>query len=503
MSKAEDISAAYSEIEKAIGADYVTDKDFVKASYSRNVDPAFPDRWADLIVRPESPEEISDIVKIANKYKISITPRGGGADLVGGSTTDQGILLDLTRLNKIIEVDEDNFFVIVECGVTWASLLSELHPRGLTTGLIGPGSGYSATIGGGLSNASACGGSTKYGLVPDICHGVEVVLPNPQGTIIRTGSWANRHAKPLCRYGVSPDFTGLFMGDVGTMGIKTKAVLRLFPKAPYTSGRNYMLKEDNYDTLWQLMKKLRMEVNNNLSGCSAIPTQAIALMGRGGSSNFKFTGPLISVGLEAFDERIIEIQQEKVDKIMENDTTAFGPPAKNTPFHLQSLYHYFDAGISPVPGLVSCTTCHKIEINNLKPAMESNVEYDKEHREKLGLEDSGIFIPAAVLSLQLNGNLVIVGGFSGINDDAHQPTNMKIWHGKIRNQVKYGAAHYWLGESISQSITEAGAFSLDYTKFFKDMKKAVDPNFLLSPKKFHLLGYEDETMNNYSKNPLT
>ena len=199
MSKAEDINAAYTEIQEAIGSDYISDKDFVKASYSRNVDPAFPDRWADLIVRPESPEEISEIVKIANKYKIPITPRGGGADLVGGSTTDQGILLDLTRLNKIIEVDEDNFFVIVECGVTWAELLSELHPRGLTTGLIGPGSGYSATIGGGLSNASACGGSTKYGLVPDICHGVEVVLPNPQGTIIRTGSWANRHAKPHCR----------------------------------------------------------------------------------------------------------------------------------------------------------------------------------------------------------------------------------------------------------------------------------------------------------------
>ena len=119
------------------------------------------------------------------------------------------------------------------------------------------------------------------------------------------------------------------------------------------------------------------------------------------------------------------------------------------------------------------------------------------------MEDSGFFIPAGVLSLQLNGNLVIVGGFSGINDDEHRPINMKIWHGKIRNQVKYGAAHYWLGESISQSITEAGAFSLDYTKFFKDVKKAVDPNFLLSPKKFHLLGYEDETMNNYSKKPLS
>jgi hypothetical protein len=499
MSKAEDISAAYSEIQKAIGADIISDKDFVKASYSRNVDPAFPDRWADLVARPRSPEEVSEIVKIANKYKIPITPRGGGADLVGGSTTDSGILLDLTAMNKIIEVDEDNFFVIVECGVTWAELLSELHPRGLTTGVIGPGSGYSATIGGGLSNASACGGSTKYGLVPDNCLGVEVVLANPEGTIVKTGSWANRYAKPLCRYGVSPDFTGLFMGDVGTMGIKTKAVLRLYPYAPFTSSRYYMLKENNYETVWGLMKKLRMKVNNNLRDCFVIPKQTIQFQFNLGDGA---TGPLISVGLEAFDERIVEIQQEHVDKLMEDVATAFGPPAKNTPLQLKGLYHFFDGGISPAPGIGSCTTCHKIELTKIPKAIEVTTGYDVEHRKLLGMAVDDDSTPGFYLSLQQNGNVVLLCGFGGINDDEHRPKNMEVWHGKIRSQVKYGSAHYWLGESISQSITEAGAFTLDYTKFFKDMKKAVDPNFLLSPKKFHLNSYEDKAMEEYSKNPL-
>jgi hypothetical protein len=342
--------------------------------------------------------------------------------------------------------------------------------------------------------------------VPDICHGVEVVLPNPEGTIVKTGSWANRYAKPHCRYGVSPDFTGLFMGDVGTMGIKTKAVLRLFPLPPYTSSRSYILKENNYDTVWKLMKELRMQVNNNLQNCSAIPTETLAFMAQSpdysGLANFKPPGPMIQVSLSAFDEKIIDIQQGRVDKIMEDNTFPLGPAARNPPFNLQGLYHFFDGGISPTPGLVSCTTCHKIEITNLGPALDANVKHDMEHRVKLGLGTDGVFIPGMILSLQLNGNLVVVGGFSGINDDEHQENNMKVWHSKIRNQVKYGAAHYWLGESISQSITEAGAFSLDYTQFFKDMKKAVDPNFLLSPEKFHLKGYEDETMANYSKNPL-
>ncbi|MFX1408369.1 MAG: FAD-dependent oxidoreductase, partial [Promethearchaeota archaeon] len=156
MSKTRD---AYKEIESVIGSEFITDKDFMKAAYSRNVDPAFPDRWADMIVRPESTQEISEIVKIANKYKIHMVPRGGGADLVGGSVSKGGILLDLTRMNKIIEINEHDFYCEVECGITWGNLVSQLQSKGLTTGVLGPGSGFSATIGGGLSNSTAGFGS--------------------------------------------------------------------------------------------------------------------------------------------------------------------------------------------------------------------------------------------------------------------------------------------------------------------------------------------------------
>ncbi|TFF63646.1 MAG: FAD-binding oxidoreductase, partial [Promethearchaeota archaeon] len=71
------VKSAYKEIEVIVGPEFITDKDFMKASYARNVDPAFPDRWADIIVRPENSEDVSDIVKTANKYKIHMVPRGG------------------------------------------------------------------------------------------------------------------------------------------------------------------------------------------------------------------------------------------------------------------------------------------------------------------------------------------------------------------------------------------------------------------------------------------
>ncbi|MHA1378887.1 MAG: hypothetical protein ACTSRG_10945 [Candidatus Helarchaeota archaeon] len=69
---------------------------------------------------------------------------------------------------------------------------------------------------------------------------------------------------------------------------------------------------------------------------------------------------------------------------------------------------------------------------------------------------------------------------------------MNMWHKKVQAQVRYGGAHYWLGEAISQSIVESGAYTPDFLQFFKDIKKTVDPNFLLSPNKFHMYSYEED-----------
>ena len=105
-----------------------------------------------------------------------------------------------------------------------------------------------------------------------------MVLPNPEGTIIRTGSSANKYAKPFCRYGVSPDFTGLFMGDVGTMGIKTKASLKLYPNPPYRIRRNYMLLKNDYDLLFQVMNKCQNEIRDGLQDLYVAPLTVMRLL---------------------------------------------------------------------------------------------------------------------------------------------------------------------------------------------------------------------------------
>ena len=500
MSKVKD---AYKEIEDVIGPDYISDKDFMKAAYSRNVDPAFPDRWADIIVRPETTEEVSDIVKIANKYKIPIVPRGGGADLVGGAASEGGILMDLTRMNKILEINKDDYYIVVECGITWGALLSELLPMGYTTGNIGPGSGFAATIGGGLSNSTAGGGSTKYGLVPDVCLGVEVVLPNPEGTIIWTGSAANRYAKPFCRYGVSPDFTGLFMGDVGTMGIKTKAILRLFPDPQFKAVRSYLLNNEDYNGIFHLAHRIRNEIGDGLLGFMVLPSAFIQLLAMGSpiraTKRPRITGPHISVTLEALDQRILDIQLEKLEEIMLKEAKPFSYkelfPDMIIPaewkYNLNANFHFFQSYISPAPPKISCTTCHKVPISNVAEIVKKSVAFNVKHQKDFETGNyPGIF--ASMLYLLPNGNFVVLGGFSADNDDNTREKAMDTWHKKIRNQVRYGGAHYWLGESISQSIVEAGAYTPEYSQFFKDVKKSIDPNFLLSPRKFHMYSYEDD-----------
>ncbi|MFX0036532.1 MAG: FAD-binding oxidoreductase [Candidatus Hermodarchaeota archaeon] len=499
MSKIKEI---YKEIENIVGTDYITDKDFMKAAYSRNVDPAFPDRWADMIVRPESSEEISEIVKIANKYRIHMVPRGGGADLVGGSVSEGGILLDLTRMNNILEISETDFYCEVECGITWGQLISELHNKGLTTGVLGPGSGFSATIGGGLSNSTAGFGSTKYGLVPDICLGVEVVLPNINGTIIRTGSAVNRYAKPFCRYGAAPDFTGLFMGDVGTMGIKTKAFLRLFPETPFKAQRYYILHKNDYKKAYELMNILWKEVRDGLHDVLVVPIIVVQLLS-GMVENKplkrpKLKGPVFSILVEAMDERLLDIYLEKVDKIMKDDARPFewqeidldATLSKDWQFNLKYAYNYFNKYISVTPPKISCTTCHKIPLSSIPEAASASEIFDNKYRSEFPPQSISLF--ASVILLLPNGNCVIVGGFNADNVEEQRELSMKMWHKKLRHQVRYGGVHYWLGEAISQSIVEANAYTPDFIQFFKDIKRAVDPNFLLSPNKFYMYSYDHD-----------
>lgn len=174
----------------------------------------------DVVIKPGSAEEISEILKICNQYKIPVTPRGAGTGLSGGALPHLGgVLLSVERLNKIITIDERNLQVITEPGVITEVLQNAVKEKRLFYPP-DPSSRGSCMIGGNIAENSGGPKAVKYGVVKDYVLNLEVVLPT--GEIIWTGANVLKNATGY-------NLTQLIVGSEGTLGIVTKAVLKLIP----------------------------------------------------------------------------------------------------------------------------------------------------------------------------------------------------------------------------------------------------------------------------------
>ena len=181
-----------------------------------------------LAVRPQTQEQVADAVRIATTAGWAITQRGGGMSYTGGylPTQPNTVMLDLSGLNRIVSINEDDLVITVEAGVTWQQIWEALTPRGLRLPFFGTFSGSRATVGGGLSNGALFMGTARYGSAADIVVGMEVI--DGRSRRIQTGQTAFHNGRPGFRqYG--PDLTGLFVHDAGALGVKTLASLRMMP----------------------------------------------------------------------------------------------------------------------------------------------------------------------------------------------------------------------------------------------------------------------------------
>ena len=181
------------------------------------------------VVSPATRDEAVRVIQIGSDESISIVPRGGGLSYTGGYVTQDphSIILDTTRLARIIEINGDDQYVTVEAGVTWQVLDDAVAKHGLRVPQFGPASGRVSTVGGGLSQNTIFFGSATHGSVADHVLSLEVVLAD--GSRVNTGSGAIRAGQPFFRYH-GPDASGLFLGDCGAFGVKLSATLQLMPR---------------------------------------------------------------------------------------------------------------------------------------------------------------------------------------------------------------------------------------------------------------------------------
>ncbi|NOR24061.1 MAG: FAD-binding protein [Desulforhopalus sp.] len=175
----------------------------------------------DVVVYAGTTEEVSQVVKLANQWKVPVLPRGAGSGFTGGSLPIRGgIVLVLTKMDRIIDIDTENLIAEVEPGVVTAELQRQVEKLGLFYPP-DPASKEFCTLGGNVAECAGGPRCVKYGVTKDYILGLEVVTPT--GDIIRTGG---RTLKNVVGY----DLTKLFVGSEGTLGIATRIILKLLPK---------------------------------------------------------------------------------------------------------------------------------------------------------------------------------------------------------------------------------------------------------------------------------
>ena len=213
---------ARKKLQEAVGTENLLESDLDRFGYSYDSSsmPILPANKPDAVVRPSTTEEIAKVMMIASEYEIPVTARGAASGRTGGSVPLKGgLALSLERLNKIIELDEENMMVTAEAGVRTIDLYDHCAAKGLFFPP-DPASWKMSTIGGNVAENAGGMRAVKYGVTSDYVMGLEVVLAD--GTVLNTGGKA---IKNVTGY----DLTRLFTGSEGTLGIVTKALFKLIP----------------------------------------------------------------------------------------------------------------------------------------------------------------------------------------------------------------------------------------------------------------------------------
>lgn len=208
------------------------------------------------VLAPASAAEVANVIRAAARHGLHVVPRGGGVSYTSGYLSPdpaRAVVLDMRRIDAV-EVAPEDMYAVVGAGCTWAALDAVLARHRLRAAYWGPLSGSKATVGGAVGQNAIFWGSGTAGTAADNVLGLEVVTGS--GDVVRTGSLGVTGAAPFFRH-FGPDLTGIFTADAGALGIKTRVVLRLVPRAAVTAALSYTVRD--HQTLAALLSAVARE----------------------------------------------------------------------------------------------------------------------------------------------------------------------------------------------------------------------------------------------------
>lgn len=417
----------------------------------------------EVIVKPNSTKQISEILKTANEYKIPVVPRGGGTGLSGGALPIYGgICLSMEKFKSIIEIDEENFQAVVEPGVITQIFQEECEKKNLYYPP-DPASKGSSFLGGNLAECSGGPRAVKYGVTKDYVLGLEFVTPT--GEIINSGA---RVLKNVSGY----NLTQLIIGSEGTLGVITKIILKLIPLPRH--------------------KKVMLAAYNNIEDCA----KTVAKI---------FQSGITPSALELMEKSAMQAAERQLSKKFPNGDAEAQLLIEVDGNHEESL----DKDIETVAGIVTGCGAYDVllaedqqkmnEVWSLRRCIGEAVKSISEYKE----EDT--VVPRAKIPELIKGVKEISGKFGitticyGHAGDGNVHVNIlkdklddKTWEKNLDTAIREifkltvslgGTISGEHGIGYSQKEYLPIALGVEEIALMRNIKKTLDPNNIMNPGK--------------------
>jgi len=467
-----------SELEKAVGAENVYADEADRRCYSTDI------YWLsqlycyyglerplpDFIVLPGSGEQVSEVLKIANRHRIPVVPWSGGSGSMGGAVPSQGcILLDVKRMDKVVEVDDYSLTVTAEAGIVSQDLEWELNKLGYTYGHY-PASMYSACLGGMLAARSAGVMSTKYGKIEDMVLGLEVVLPT--GEIIETP------VSPRRTKAIGPDLAQLFVGSEGTLGVITKATLQIHHMPEERRFRAFLFK-DLHSGLEAVRKTLQRGVNPCVVRLYDEEEASKRMKHRTLASGIDVPGSFLILGFDGYRE-LVELEEEVAAKICigEGGEDLGSEPGKYWWDHrYDSYYPPLAPAVPLVFGTIDVAATFS-ELENVYRAM----------RDALRENFEGALFAGHFSHWSHTGGMLYPRFYIQPPEDSRKAAELynRVWNVGVLAALRNGAVindHHGIGIKLARFMEDQWGPAF---KVLKAIKDALDPNHIMNPGKLGL-----------------
>lgn len=464
-----------SELEDAVGAENVSTKEMERAVYSVDYfwlsrkwqDAGKPGPMPDIVVRPGSAEEVSKVLKIANYYKIPVTAWGGGSGSQGGALpVAGGILLDIKRMDKVLDINVEAGYVACETGVIFATLEERVNELGYSIMHL-PSCLTCCTVGGALAHNGIGILSTKYGKMDDMCLSLEVVLPG--GDIINT--------LPVPKHSSGPNLIPMFIGSEGTLGVMTKAKFRIVRQPQVRTHHAFLFPDihTGYQACREIVQAVKPSIIRLFDEAETVSIIKKII-------GFAKKGSFMNLTLEGY-EKIVDAEREIVLSIAEKYRAEYLGNEYGEKWFENRITFFYPDHIMDLPqmfGTLDTVATHD-NIEKIYWAMKHAVED--------GFGEYGVrFISHSSHWYEwgaMNYSRFIIDNPPQDPEEALRLHN-RIWNAGVRAALANGGVlndHHGVGLKLSRLVKEQYGPAL---QVLQALKKELDPNGILNPYKMGL-----------------